>query len=77
MEKKVFYLCDGEKEDCKKTKCYQNGGECKYTEDIEHAKNFSKEEHREESSFWEEEKIGKGSESGDDRTRGTKKAETY
>lgn len=60
MEQRVFYLCDGKKEDCKRTNCYKNGGECKHTEDVEHAKNFSKEEYREESSFWEEEKIGKG-----------------
>ena len=60
IEQRVFYLCDGEKEDCKRTNCYQNGGECKHTEDIEHAKNFSKKEDLEESPFWEDEKFGKG-----------------
>lgn len=59
MEQRVFYLCDGKKEDCKRRNCYQNGGECKHTEDIEHAKNFSITTHHEES-FWEEEKFGKG-----------------
>lgn len=39
---KVFYLCDGEVENCKKTMCYKNGGNCNYTTDISHAKNFHK-----------------------------------
>ena len=25
-KEKVFYLCDGEVENCKKTRCYKNGG---------------------------------------------------
>lgn len=39
---KVFYLCDGEVEKCKKTRCYKNGGDCNYTTNISHAKNFHK-----------------------------------
>lgn len=41
-EEKVFYLCDGEVENCKKTMCYKNNGPCNYTSDISHAKNFHK-----------------------------------
>lgn len=42
MEKKIFYLCDGKVEKCSKRTCYKNGGDCKHTSDIEHAKNFQK-----------------------------------
>lgn len=46
---RIFYLCDGEQENCKKRSCYKNadrtaeGNElvCKRTSDIRHAKNFS------------------------------------
>lgn len=37
---KIFYLCDGEVETCKKHSCYKNGGDCKFTSDIRHAKDF-------------------------------------
>lgn len=41
MEKKIFYLCDGEVEKCRrKSGCYKNGGGCMHTSDVEHAKNF-------------------------------------
>ena len=39
---KVFYLCDGEVEECKKHSCYKNNGRCNYTSDIMHARNFHK-----------------------------------
>ncbi len=39
---KVFYLCDGEVENCKKTMCYKNGGVCNHTSNIRHARNFNK-----------------------------------
>ena len=39
-DRKVFYLCDGNVPECKKTFCYQNGGECRHTSDIKHALNF-------------------------------------
>ena len=47
---RIFYLCDGEKEDCKKKSCYKNicykyaddpKLVCRRTADIRHAKNFS------------------------------------
>lgn len=46
-EKKIWYLCDGEKEDCKKKYCYKNTKEnpCRHTKDISHAVNFRKEKH--------------------------------
>lgn len=54
MEQRVFYLCDGKKEDCKRTNCYKDGGECEHTEDIEHAKNFHRDGiDSEKSSFFE------------------------
>lgn len=45
---RVFYLCNGEKEECKnkygyKNKyCYKNGGECEHTSDVRCARNFKK-----------------------------------
>lgn len=35
----IFYLCDGNVENCNKCSCYKNGGECRYTSDISHAIN--------------------------------------
>lgn len=45
MNKKIWYLCDGKKKDCKKDLCYKNtnGGPCRHTSDVEHAINFRKE----------------------------------
>lgn len=43
MEKeKVWYLCDGNRPECKKTHCYKNTNEqaCRHTADIRHAINF-------------------------------------
>ncbi len=39
---KTQYLCDGKVENCKKDNCYQRGGECRHTSNIEHAINFKK-----------------------------------
>lgn len=40
---KTLYLCDGKVESCKKKDgCYQRGGECRHTSNIEHAANFQK-----------------------------------
>ncbi len=36
----TFYLCDGEVPDCDKKLCHLNGGPCKHTAHVEHAKNF-------------------------------------
>lgn len=53
---KIFYLCDGEKEDCKKRSCYKNGGECKHTTYIYNARNFQQRNPNvDESSFYEKE----------------------
>lgn len=43
-DKTIWYLCDGEKKDCKKTRCYKNTKEnpCRHTKDISHAVNFRK-----------------------------------
>lgn len=38
--KKIFFLCDGNVPECKKTQCYKSGGECRWTSDIRHAINF-------------------------------------
>lgn len=45
-EKRIWYLCDGEKPDCSKTYCYKNTdvNPCRHTSDIEHATNFVKKE---------------------------------
>lgn len=44
-EPTIFYLCDGKK-DCSKRDCYERIGDvegaCRYTRDINHAKNFYK-----------------------------------
>lgn len=42
----VRYLCNGQKEDCKKRTCYMNGDKsdhtCFWTRDVRYAKNFEK-----------------------------------
>lgn len=42
----VFYLCNGQKEGCKKRTCYMNGDKsdhtCFWTRDVRYAKNFEK-----------------------------------
>lgn len=59
-QSRVFYLCDGERENCKKNMCYKNGGDCKHTKDVKHAKNFSRKDVRQESSnFYENEAASK------------------
>lgn len=55
MMKKTFYLCDGKKEDCKKSDCHINGGRCNHTSDIRHARNFQKRSKAENASYWEKE----------------------
>lgn len=34
---KVFYLCDGNVETCKRTHCYKEGGPCSHTQNDAHA----------------------------------------
>ena len=50
---KVFYLCNGKREECGKRGCYINGGICKHTTDVRYAKNFHKKCLR--SAYWENE----------------------
>lgn len=54
---KVFYLCDGKKEDCKKNTCYKNGGGCKHTSNVKHALNFKRA--GENGSFYEKEGVSR------------------
>lgn len=52
--KKVLYICDGNKPECKKRICFKNKSKgCRHTTDIEHAINFKK--YEENGSFWEKE----------------------
>lgn len=40
---KMLFICDGRDESCElvgTTYCYKNGGTCKYTEKLSHAKHF-------------------------------------
>lgn len=62
MSEKIFYLCDGEVPECKKTHCYKNTDDtpCKLTSDIAHAKNFEKTRvgnyrEKENGKTWEDE----------------------
>lgn len=54
---RVFYLCNGQKENCKKTSCYMNGGRCKHTSDIRYAKNFIVEDPHFPDSYREKEAV--------------------
>lgn len=42
MVEMALFLCNGKKEDCKKTRCYKNIDDdpCRYTSDIRYAVNF-------------------------------------
>lgn len=43
MKKEIWYLCDGNKEDCKRSHCYKKELDgCARTSDINHAINFRK-----------------------------------
>lgn len=56
MMRKVFYLCNGQKDDCQKGNCYRNGGNCRHTSDINHALNFEiKGSYKNGGSFYEKE----------------------
>ena len=63
MDNKIYFLCDGEQEDCKRTYCYTETDDepCKRTSDINHAKNFEKMRYggsyreKEDGKTWEEE----------------------
>lgn len=56
---KIFYLCDGERENCKKTSCYKSGGGCKHTSNVEHALNFKRVGKSENGSFYEKEDVSR------------------
>ena len=57
-ERSIMYLCDGEREGCKKTTCYKTVGNvedaCKHTTDVNHAKNFHQ-RCKKSAVLWEEE----------------------
>lgn len=56
---KIFYLCDGERENCKKRNCYKNGGDCRHTTDISHAMNFKRRGKCKNGSFCEKEDVSR------------------
>lgn len=60
-KQKVLYLCNGEKPDCRQRGCYKKGSdqrcECRYTSDIQYAKNFQEANLREDSLFIEREGV--------------------
>ena len=66
MVERVFYLCDGERENCKKRKCYKNGGDCKRTTDINHAMNFERRGKYKNGSFYEKEDVSRNETSSTD-----------
>ncbi|MCD8038895.1 MAG: hypothetical protein LUE96_07420 [Lachnospiraceae bacterium] len=52
----VFYICNGQKEGCRKTDCYINGGGCRHTRDVKFAKNFEQKfPNIPHSKYWEKE----------------------
>ena len=59
MGNKIYYLCDREKEDCRKRTCYKTTGDyehgCKHTSDINHAMNFERRGKYKNGSFYEKE----------------------
>ena len=65
-EKKIWYLCDGEKLDCKRIHCYKNTQDnpCRYTKDINHALNFREKKNGSHVSYWEScrDKVGDAAE---------------
>lgn len=56
---KVFFLCNGQKRDCKKRSCYINGGNCKHTSDIRSALNFERKGKYKNGSFYEKEDVSR------------------
>lgn len=57
--RKVFFLCNGQKRDCKKRCCYKNGGDCRHTSDINHALNFERKGRYKNGSFYEKEDVSR------------------
>lgn len=54
QQDKCMFLCDGMKEACgQHINCYKNGGECRYTSDLNHAMNFTAYMHGSTRIFWE------------------------
>ena len=39
-ERKIFFLCNGNKNGCTKEACFKHGGGCLYTSDVMYAANF-------------------------------------
>lgn len=63
---RIFYLCDGGRENCKKRNCYKNGGDCKHTTDINHAMNFERQGKYKNGSFYEKEDVSRNETSSTD-----------
>lgn len=41
-ERKIFFLCNGNKNGCTKEVCFKHGGMCRHTSDVMSAVNFRK-----------------------------------
>lgn len=63
---KIFYLCNGQKEDCKKKNCYINGGRCRHTTDIDYATNFERRGKYKNGGFYEKEDASRNETSNTD-----------
>lgn len=57
MISRVFYLCNGKKKDCKKRTCYQKGGICRHTTDINYATNFERKGNNGTDTVYEKEDV--------------------
>ena len=55
MPDKIFFLCDGEVENCEKARCYKNTEKdaCHYTTDPAHAVNFAKKTMNANGAYYE------------------------
>lgn len=53
QQDKCMFLCDGMKKCGQHINCYKNGGECRYTSDLNHAMNFTAYMHGSTRIFWE------------------------
>lgn len=55
MRGSIMFLCNGEKEGCRKTNCYKNTDKCpcKHTSDIKYAMNFRPMESRDRTIYEE------------------------
>lgn len=54
---KIMYLCNGNREGCKKNTCYTKGGNCHHTSDIRYARNFEQRGMYKNGFFYEKEDV--------------------